>query len=275
MLPSEIEALKRQFSQIGARLQIGPVVEQRFRRRYEIDIRNDKKRKLECFVLSVRDELPITAQVLHTSVERRHLLLLVRDNRGADAIHKHRYLCGHDERHWFVAAVPDSIPGLTTVDKAMDALKPEAVRVAEQREGLKTKYRCKRHNKAFLRQGEWFFLPAPSLTPEDNLVHRYERLRRGGNPHVAEELCRRFGETVYVCRRYPRGVNEASYRGVLRRNPDAKAWNWQVMRANAEVYCRGRVSHPEHATLFLPFWHRVLPNTEANAPGAESLVFLD
>jgi len=31
----------------------------------------------------------------------RHLLLMIRDGRD-----KLKYLCGHDERHWFAAAVP-------------------------------------------------------------------------------------------------------------------------------------------------------------------------
>jgi hypothetical protein len=44
---------------------------------------------------------------------------------------------------------------------------------------------------------------------------------------------------------------------------------------DAEVYARGRVSHRDHKTVVLAGWHRVLMNTEAGAPGAPSVTFLD
>jgi hypothetical protein len=47
------------------------------------------------------------------------------------------------------------------------------------------------------------------------------------------------------------------------------------MQRNASVFVRGRVWHPEHKTIVLDEWHRVLMNTEREAPGARSVVFLD
>jgi len=43
-----------------------------------------------------------------------------------------KFLCGHDERHWFVAAVPGR--GVSNVRTAMEALKPAAVRLESARE---------------------------------------------------------------------------------------------------------------------------------------------
>ena len=85
----------------------------------------------------------------------RHLLLMVR---GRDE--KSKFLCGHDERHWFVAAVPESAP-VGTVRAAKEALKPAEVRSAQARLGLGSDAGNRRKNAAFRRQGEWFFVPAP------------------------------------------------------------------------------------------------------------------
>ena len=60
----------------------------------------------------------------------RHLLLMVRE--GGE---KPKFLCGHDERHWFVAAVPESAP-VGTVRAAKEALKPAEVRTRQARLGL-------------------------------------------------------------------------------------------------------------------------------------------
>ena len=43
---------------------------------------------------------------------------------------KQKFLCGHDERHWFVAAVPEDARGVTGVVAAKAALQPALVRTA-------------------------------------------------------------------------------------------------------------------------------------------------
>ena len=72
----------------------------------------------------------------------RHLLLLVRD--GGE---KSKFLCGHDERHWFVAAVPEDARGVAGVATAKVALQPEDVRAAVDRQRPKDQFR--RRNAAF------------------------------------------------------------------------------------------------------------------------------
>jgi hypothetical protein len=44
------------------------------------------------------------------------------------------------------------------------------------------------------------------------------------------------------------------------------------MARNPVVYVRGKLSHPDHATIRLDGWHRVLMNTES---GSSSVAFLD
>jgi len=201
----------------------------------------------------------------------RHLLLMAR--RGEE---KQKFLCGHDERHWFVCAVPGR--SVASVVGAMRALQPAEVRWHAARRIKRIKDRLRRRNAAFVRQGEWFFVPAPEgFRPDARLVLRNEPISRGAGskPHTCEELFRSGGETVYVCWRHPDGVTGERYRELLEDDPRARHWGWRVMRRDAEVYARGRVSHKDHKTIALAGWHRVFINTEAAAPGAREVAFLD
>src|SRR5213079_355887 len=111
--------------------------------------------------------------VLDMQPADRHLLLLVREGRD-----KSKFLCGHDERHWFVAGIPESAP-VGTVRQAKEALKPAEVQTAQARKGLKIKARNRRKNAAFVRQGEWFFLPDADMAVDEKLVFPNEPLTRG------------------------------------------------------------------------------------------------
>lgn len=220
-------------------------------------------------MLGVRGGVNVELEVPDVQARQRHLLLMVRTpgERQAD-----RFLCGHDERSWFVAAVP----GGGTVRQAFEALKPPEVRAAQERVELKTGHRNRRHNEAFIRQGEWFFLPEPRMQVSDWLILRNEPLRRGaGKPHMAEQLFRTGGRTVYVCSRFPNGLTEAEHRRLLESNPGAAKFNWTVMRRDAGVYVRGRVRHSDHKTIVLGCWHRVLPNTETQTRAMANVAFLD
>src|SRR5207253_3034906 len=134
--------------------------------------------------------------VLDVQRADRHLLLLVREG-----VEKSKFLCGHDERHWFVAAIPESAR-VGTVQQAKEALKPAEVQSAQARQGLRAKARSQRKNAAYVRQGEWFFLPAANLVVDKKLILPNEPLTRGngGKPHWADFCYRSGGETVYVCR---------------------------------------------------------------------------
>ena len=238
---------------------------------YFMDIQSDDRGQF--FELRVpehlRESLDVT--VMQNEPKRRHLLLLVR--KPGDKPQLDRFLCGHDEREWFVAAVPG---GASSVRQAMDALQPQDVRVALARSQVSSRKRYARKNRAFRRQGEWFFVPEPSFVADEKLVLRNEPIRRGGGkPHFVEHLYRTGGETVHVCSQHPNGVTPADYRAILRRDREAARWGWKVMRRNPGVFARGTVRHTDHETITLPFWHRVVMNTETQSRTMANVAFLD
>jgi hypothetical protein len=210
-------------------------------------------------------------QVLDVRPNDAHLLLMARrPGAGGD---NSKFLCGHDERSWFVAAVPEDAHA-SSVQGAKDALKPAAVWGAMREFGVPLKHRDRRKTKAFLRQGEWFFLPRPWLNVSDKLALANEPIRRGGGkPHVCELLYRTGGQTVYVCERYPNGLTVGEYKALS--SYERGAHVWRLMARDAVVYVKGKIRHPDHATIRLPYWHQVFMNTETRARAMAQVAFLD
>src|SRR5205809_7673114 len=178
------EVLERRFASIGARVKVVRVAGAP-----RIDVGVD--RRGEFFALRVaRDDEAVS--VVDADRDDRCLLLLVRE--GGE---KSKFLCGFDERHWFVAAIPETARGVTGVASAKDALQPPAVREAVVR--VRPRDRFRRRNAAYVRQGEWFFLPQWALIVDERDVLRDEPLSRGrGKDHLLEFAFRRGGETVFV-----------------------------------------------------------------------------
>lgn len=231
-----LKSLDKAFYRIGARVRFGPGA---------IDIVRDDDG--EFFRLDLATAKAGGYDALDIQPRRRHLVLV-----DGDA----RYLCGHDERHWFVAGLRRAA---ATVSAAMDSMMPAEARQAILRENVPARKRHRRHNAAYLRQGEWFFLPAADFIPP-RITHRNEPLRRGrGKAHIVEEIARVDGEQVFVSRRYPNGLNSAQYEALRRSSPATfNGERWRPMVRNASVFGRGRVRHDDHATLHLAGWHRVL-----------------
>jgi hypothetical protein len=274
--------IESKFAEMGARLKVREIPTRRvvvpvwMRRHsaqpdYAVDLRRDRHGQF--FELRVPDSMrdSIEVSVMQAQPKQRHLLLLVR--KVSDQPQLDRFLCGHDEREWFVAAVPG---GASSVRQAMDALQPQDVREALSRNHVSSRKRYARKNRAFRRQGEWFFVPEPSFVADSKLVLHNEPLRRGGGkPHMVEQLFRSGGETVHVCGRHPNGLTPNEYREVLRVNSSAARWGWQVMRRNPGVYARGDIRHSDHETITLSFWHRVIMNTETQSRTMANVAFLD
>jgi hypothetical protein len=271
--------LESKFAAIGARLKVREIPS-RWRqgdrrwiepRDFAVDLRRDGNGQF--FELRVPTHLSeaLDINVMQAVPRDRHLLLAVRnplEKRQLD-----RFLCGHDEREWFVAAVPG---GASSVRQAMDALQPRGVREALVHAQVSSRKRYARKNRAFRRQGEWFFVPEPSLVVDEKLILHNEPLRRGGGkPHMVDQLYRMGGETVYVCKRFPNGFTPPEYRALLLNNPSASRWGWREMRRNPGVYVRGAVRHSDHETITLSFWHRILLNTEAQSRTRARVAFLD
>jgi hypothetical protein len=296
------ETLKRQFGRIGARLEVSELQAREWRLRgssrwsgaspFSANVRNDADG--EHFTMTVgdnsnipakersKDELDLSKiQVLDVQPKDRHLVLQVvlGENRSVQV---DKFLMGHDERHWFMAQVPGNV---TTVKQAKDALKPTEVQQQQKRKKVKRSKRNKRKNAAYVRQGEWFFMPDEDYFPDKKvIVSRNEPLVRGGGgkPHIAEECCRVGGTTVMVNRTFaPNGITMGAYNKMRSDRHDDPAFlrsgAWSAMTRDATVYVRGTVRHPDHKTIKLRGWHRVVPNTEQRRVAGRftTMAFLD
>jgi len=266
------QLLESRFARMGARLKVqesAPRGRTGSAGNLSVDVQHD--RRGEYFEIRLRPATDLRLEVVDLKPAERHLLLLAEEGNR-----KSKFLCGHDERQWFVAAVPER-ESAASVREAMEALKPAEVRQAQSRLKIKNEDRRRRKTDAYVRQGEWFFVPAPNAVIVEQFVLRHEPLSRGAGskPHIVEFCYRTGGEAVYVCDRYARGMGEAAYKKLLEKNPLARSWSWNVMRRNPQVYVKGRVSHPDHKTILLPGWHRVLMNTENQSQAMRSVAFLD
>jgi hypothetical protein len=282
------ESLQRQFAQIGADLQVEvrepPTTmvqvdkngkelphSKRWRQAsrashgipFTADIRGSGKN--EHYIFRVDPELVQSIQVVDLDKDGRHLLLNVQTlptTEGAKTPAPQKLLLGHDEYHWFVAPVPRSSINIHT---AKEALKPAPVQEAQRKTKVKAKHLHKRRQEAFVRQGEWFFLPAPDLVVDPKLILRKEPIRRGlGKPHVCEELYRTGGKTVMVSSNRPNGISMDAYNR-LSQEERRKGGMWRQMVQNPTAYARGRVTHSDHSTIHLKVWHRIQVNTEGPA----------
>ncbi len=154
----DIGILDNRFARIGARLKLAGRPGRRVSGSglVRLDVCND--RRGEFFEIACQPGASVEVDAVDVQPADRHLLLMVRENGE-----KHKSLCGHDKRHWFVAAIPESASGVATVRTAKEALKPREVQIVQANKRLKAKARNRRKNAAFIRQGEWFSIPAPSL----------------------------------------------------------------------------------------------------------------
>lgn len=263
-----INTIERQFSTIGARAKVRANLIQTVRTGVSIDIGRDDEG--EFFDITVGRDAPRELTVLDVQPRLRHLLLMSRQDSE-----KHKFLCGHDERHWFVAAVPERA-AVSSVKTAFEALKPAAVQLELNRKRVKRKNRNRRRNEAFLRQGEWFFIPVGERNFPELLILRNEPLRRGaGQPHFCEQLIRIGGELVYVSVQYSNGLTAREHQKLISRKPELRHLHWVAQRRNPGVFVRGKIRHADHKTIVLDGWHQVLMNTETQAAAMRHVAFID
>lgn len=263
-------ALERPFLKMGARVKFGgpePQSRTRILSPFALDVRHD--REGEYFLVS--KTAGVSVEVLEVQPRDRHLVLLARVPESSGKVTKSRFLLGHDERHWFVAAIPEQSP-VSTVAAAKQALKPEKVAMEEQ--SVRRKLRNRRINKVRVRQGEWFFVPAYLAHVDPVRIHKNEPLRRGsGKPHVCQELYRDGGIMVYVSRHDTNGLTQAEFASLSEKDRNKPGWSRMVR--DARVFVRGTVRHPDHKTIFLEGWHEVFMNTETRAAAMRNVAFLD
>lgn len=283
-----VQNIEKHFAKIGAKIKVAvrpivrnrdssprgsavalDVIERPGNEFFEIRVREDVKDRLELSALDIRPK-------------DRHLVLVMRlhDEEG-NLIQKNHFLCGHDERHFFIATVAP----VSTVDQAKASLKPELIRDREI--GLNSRKKNRRKTKNFIRQGEWFFVPVEGLNPPEHLVHKYEPIIRTfirlpgarNKAHVAQYAYRRGGDQVWVCGKFPTGLLDHEYKELIKEQPVAAHYNWRRMLRNPTLYAKGTIRHPDHATIVLHDWHRVFLNTErainANGTAVVRVDFLD
>ena len=108
--------IESKFAAMGARLKVRELTPQwgwwdrgwQRTEDYAMDIQSDDRGQF--FELRVPEHLrdSLEVSVMQSEPKERHLLLLVR--KLAEKPQLDRFLCGHDEREWFVAAVPGVLP---------------------------------------------------------------------------------------------------------------------------------------------------------------------
>ncbi len=228
--------------------------------------RKDALRRLPAFTIDISEDRKgqyfdirrrfddIDFEILQALPKQRHLLLMT--SRGR------RFLCGHDERHWFVAEVMKRV---SSVRDARFALIPTGME--EKLNSVSPSVIETRDNSVFKRQGEWFFFPV-DLQFDESIIHRNEPIKRraGSKPHICEELVREAGETVYIINGETFSYDE--YRKLSRKTRGYAKATTNVNR----VYARGSIRHSDHKTIRLTRWHHVQLNNERVS---RNLAFLD
>lgn len=255
------------FRGAGARVKLGPIDERlagHIPQPMSIDVVEDEVGEY----FDVRRSREVVLAVVDVQPDDRHLVLSAWNSVGED-----RFLCGHDEYHWFVAALPSETE-IETVAAAKEALKPDLVKQLEHRRQRGRKHR--RHD-VFVRQGEWFFTACPHASVDLRRVVRDGVLVRGegSKPHYCEFLYE-DGEREYECSRYPKlAFFETEYRHLLRTRRKAKQWNWKQLTFQPDIFVKGWIRHVDHSPLFLDVWHQVTKNREAEDLSMSRLVYRD
>ena len=261
------ELIQRAFHKAGARVTLRSLAEPPHgssQRPLAIDIARDESG--EYFDVQLASNVWLAP--LDVRSQSRHLLLRAWSPLGED-----RFLCGHDEFHWFVAALP-AHPAAESVDEAKEALKPQLVQKLENR-----KHRGKqpRMSDVYVRQGEWFFVPCPHASIDRNRIVSAGELRRRSDskPHRCDFLYQ-DGEREYECQRFPKlAFYESEYKQILRTRRRAKNWKWRPMPFSPDIYVKGWVRHADHSPLFLDVWHRVEMNRETDELSMSRMVYRD
>jgi len=267
-----MKAIEKKFAEMGARIKVhgpsGPGINMQRNAGFTLDILKDKQG--DYYDLMVSDP-NVEVQVADLRKKDRHLLLAVIEPNDCPGLPNpaKKFLCGHDERNWFVAGVSQNA---NNVDSAKQVLKPRGVVQSQNKSKVKHKNRHKRKNEGFVRQGEWFFLPDEKVVVDTKMILKKEPMRRGrGKPHMAEELYRCGGTSVHVHPRYAsNGLVDREFRQLG--DHAKRSAGWSIMARNAAVYVRGKIRHADHKTIELKGWHRVVPNNETQS---RNVAFLD
>ena len=221
------ELLERKFRDVGVPLQL---LDHSW---FGINVRRGAAG--ERIALSTGDS---SVEVMDADRDHAQLLLLIKTDWGSGRTRKSKILCGRDERSLFAVGVRSTIGvPVNSVATAHEALKPPELREPEG--GRRRRGHRRQRPPDFVRQGDWFFVPHPSIPLQTSGIRKRQRLAQvGGNAHLVEYL---LGD------------------------PRTLISPWPGVAPHGVVYARGFVRHPEHRTIRLRGWHRVLPNLETHS----------
>lgn len=253
---------------------IGAVANVRLVPALHSDVRLDLESTVRGEVFDIRFGARAGLHVLDVDQSLRQVLLASGGSWRTASPARH-FLCGRDEQHWFVASVPGKRGPVTSVAEAFEALKPDGVLEAQGRSRLSDEQKLARANVAYIRQGEWFFVPRPKMVVPHNEVLRHEPIQRvRGKPHYLEFAHRKGGRLVWVSAQHPEGISAEERNVLLQRDEWARGLHWFTRQIARTVYAKGRVTHPDHKPAFLRCWHEVFISTEHEAADG-SVTFLD
>ena len=252
------------FEKIGSTADIR--TENRFRedRGFRITVSDNRRTHFSCFRLAMREGTRL--YVPDVNVKEHALLLKVRWKDAKGRVNFEDFLCGRDDHGWFVSTLNGH--SFHNVRGAVESLRPEEITRELAKKKVSRSRRNRHHNEVFIRQGEWFFVPMPPDFEPEGIVRKKERLGTKGKPHIADFVCS-GGESRYI---------HPNYRGTLTWERVSELMKYgvtgfrQVFIVQA-AFAKGRVVHPDHKTVFLDGWHRVIPNTENRL--ANSNAFID
>lgn len=151
------------------------------------------------------------------------------------------FLMGMDESHLFIALLPEHA---RTVLEAHRALEPELVTQARS------------HGAHVVRQGEWFFIALDPVEAAEASLFAKKTFRVQHRVGIAQAL------NVARIGRQHVASEVVVVRGV-------------VGDLAERAYVRGAVTHPDHRTIVLDGWHRVVPNREELAAPVPGVDWLD
>ena len=282
-------SIKSAFEAIGAIAQVTENTRGRFSpdaSDVTIDIGRDKRGR-EFFDIRQKRDSEAVISVVDRKPKDRHLLLMIKTEERPGVPVKTKYLCGHDEFHWFVAAVDSAA---ADVARAKESLKPGEVRALQDcGKGGRKKVRG-----GVKRQGEWFFIPKQKMAVPHGQILKNEPIQRGrGKPHVVEEMWRTGGRDIVVPvlnswsklkesdlpAKWFEGLSPGQHSALTHRKDNegklARDIRWRQGRVDATVFGRGNVTHSDHSTLRLKVWHQIVPNTESEFVINEQMLFID
>ena len=137
------EFLAAKFERIGARIKVRPRIKTRSfvaadRRMSRLADNSESKynpitidigydRRGEFFDIQTDDAVRV--EIIDVKPKERHLLLMVRQPAAKPEPFdtQDKFLCGHDERHWFVSGISETAP-VSSVVAAKEALRPKIAR---------------------------------------------------------------------------------------------------------------------------------------------------